>query len=86
MPVPQLLGWGRSVGDDHSWMLFERVRHDESTELLAGALAALGRVLRLIHEIRPTGEARAVLGELTMPETMLRRTELRVAAVADRVG
>ena len=30
VPVAPLLGWGRASGtDDHSWMMFERVDHDD---------------------------------------------------------
>src|SRR5580693_9073815 len=34
VPVAPLLGWGRASGaDDHSWMVFERVDHDDRTSL-----------------------------------------------------
>jgi hypothetical protein len=57
VPVAPLLGWRRASGtDDHSWMLFERVDHDDRTGLSPPALAALGRVLRRIHVGYPASE------------------------------
>jgi aminoglycoside phosphotransferase (APT) family kinase protein len=87
VPVAPLLGWGRaSRADDHSWMLFERVDHDDRARLSPRALAALGRVLRRVHAIAGTPELEAVVGRQTAPEAMLERVRTRVAALAERVG
>jgi aminoglycoside phosphotransferase (APT) family kinase protein len=87
VPVAPLLGWGRaSRADDHSWMLFERVDHDDRARLSPRALAALGRVLRRVHAIAGTPELEAVVGRQTAPEAMLDRVRTRVAALAERVG
>ena len=87
VPVARLLGWGRASGaDDHSWMMFERVDHDDRTSLSPPALAALGRVLRRIHAIVRTPGLEAVVGRQTAPEAMLERVQKRVSALAERVG
>ena len=86
VPVAPLLGWGRASGtDDHSWMLFERVDHDDQTRLSPRALAALGRVLRRVHAITGTPNWRRSSAG-TAPEAMLERVRTRVAALAERVG
>jgi Phosphotransferase enzyme family len=85
--VAPLLGWRRAQGaDGHSWMLFERVDHDDRVRLSAAALAALGRVLRRIHAIAGTPDLEAVVGRQTAPEAMLERVGARVSALAERVG
>jgi aminoglycoside phosphotransferase (APT) family kinase protein len=87
VPVAPLLGWGRASGaGDHSWMLFERVDHDDRTRLSPPALTALGRVLRQIHAIAATPGLEAVVGRQTAPEAMLERVRTRVTALAERVG
>lgn len=87
VPVAPLLGWGRASGtDDHSWMLLERVDHDDRTSLSPPALAALGRVLRRIHTIGWTPGLEAVVGRQTAPEAMIERVQARVSALAERVG
>jgi Phosphotransferase enzyme family len=87
VPVAPLLGWGRASGtDDHSWMMFERVDHDDRTSLSPPALAALGRVLRRIHAIAGTPDLEAVVGRQTAPEAMLERVQTRVTALAERAG
>ena len=87
VPVAPLLGWGRaSAAGDHSWMLFERVDHEDRTRLSPPALAALGRVLRRIHAIAAVPGLEAVLGRQTAPEAMLERVRTRVTALAERVG
>jgi aminoglycoside phosphotransferase (APT) family kinase protein len=87
VPVAPLLGWGRASGaDDHSWMMFERVDHDDRTSLSPPALAALGRALRRIHAIAGTPGLEAVVGRQTAPEAMLDRVRTRVTALAERVG
>jgi aminoglycoside phosphotransferase (APT) family kinase protein len=87
IPVAPLLGWGRAAGaDDHSWMMFERVDHDDRTRLSPPALAALGRVLRRIHAIAGTPDLEAAIGRETAPEAMLERVRTRVSALAERVG
>ena len=87
VPVAPLLGWGRAAGTDgRSWMLFERVDHDDRTSLSPPALAALGRVLRRIHAIAGTPDLEAVVGRETAPEAMLERVRTRVTALAARVG
>ena len=87
VPVAPLLGWGRASGaDGHSWMLFERVDHDDRTNLSPPALAALGRALRRIHAIAWTPGLEAVVGRQTAPEMMLERVQTRVSALAERVG
>ena len=63
VPVAPLLGWGRASGaDDHSWMVFERVDHDDRTSLSPSALAALGRALGRIHAIARTPDLEAAVG------------------------
>jgi aminoglycoside phosphotransferase (APT) family kinase protein len=87
VPVAPLLGWGRAAGaDDHSWMLFERVDHDDRTTLSPPALAALGRVLRRVHAIAWTPGLEAVVGRQTAPEMLIERVRMRVSALAERVG
>jgi aminoglycoside phosphotransferase (APT) family kinase protein len=87
VPVAPLLGWGRASGaDDHSWMVFERVDHDDRTSLSPSALAALGRALRRIHAIAGTPELEAAVGRQTAPEAMRLRLRIRVTALAERVG
>jgi aminoglycoside phosphotransferase (APT) family kinase protein len=87
VPVAPLLGWGRASGaGDHSWMLFERVDHEDRTRLSPPALAALGRVLRRIHAIAAAPGLEAVVGRQTAPEAMLERVRTRVTALAERVG
>jgi Phosphotransferase enzyme family len=87
VPVAPLLGWGRAPGTgDHSWMMFERVGHDDRASLSPPALAALGRVLRRIHGIVGTPALEAVAGRQTAPEAMLERVQTRVSALAERVG
>jgi aminoglycoside phosphotransferase (APT) family kinase protein len=87
VPVAPLLGWGRASGaDDHSWMLFERVDHDDRTSLSPPALAALGRELRRMHAIAWTPGLEAVVGRQTAPEMMIERVQTRVSALAERVG
>jgi len=87
VPVAPLLGWGRASGtDDHSWMVFERVDHDDRASLSPPALAALGRVLRRIHAIARTPDLEAAVGRQTAPEEMLERVQTRVSALAERVG
>jgi aminoglycoside phosphotransferase (APT) family kinase protein len=87
VPVAPLLGWGRASGtDDHSWMMFDRVDHDDRTSLSPPALAALGRVLRRIHAIARTPDLEAGVGRQTAPEAMLERVQTRVSALAERVG
>ena len=87
VPVAPLLGWGRASGaSGHSWMMLERVEHDDRTSLSPPALAALGRVLRRIHAIAWTPALEAVLGRQTAPEAMLERVRTRVSALAERVG
>ena len=87
VPVAPLLGWGRASGTDgHSWMMFERVDHDDRTSLSPPALAALGEVLRRIHAIARTHDLEAVVGRQTAPEMMLERVQTRVSALAERIG
>jgi hypothetical protein len=87
VPVAPLLGWGRaSAADDHSWMMFGIVDHDDRTSLSPPALAALGRVLRRVHAIAGTRELEAVVGRQTAPEAMFERVKTRVSALAERVG
>jgi aminoglycoside phosphotransferase (APT) family kinase protein len=87
VPVAPLLGWGRAAGTaHHSWMLFERVDHDDRTSLSPPALAALGRVLRRIHTIARTPDLEAAVGRRTAPEMMLERVQTRVSALAERVS
>jgi aminoglycoside phosphotransferase (APT) family kinase protein len=87
VPVAPLLGWGRAAGPgDHSWMLFERVDHDDRSSLSPADLAALGRVLRRIHAIAGTPELAAAVGRQTAPEAMRQRVRTRVSALAERVG
>jgi len=87
VPVAPLLGWGRASGaGDHSWMLFERIDHDDRTSLSPPALASLGRVLRRIHAIVGSPELETVVGRQTAPEAMLERIRTRVSAVAERLG
>ncbi|HEX4089800.1 MAG TPA: phosphotransferase [Trebonia sp.] len=87
VPVAPLLGWGRAPGNGgHSWMLFERVDHDDRASLSPAALAALGRALRRIHGIARTPEVEAAVGRQTAPEAMLERVGARVSALAGRVG
>jgi aminoglycoside phosphotransferase (APT) family kinase protein len=86
VPIAPLLGWRRASGtDDHSWMLFERVDHDDRTTLSPPALAALGRALRRMHAITGTPELEAAVGRQTAPEAMLERVQTRVKALAERV-
>jgi hypothetical protein len=85
--VAPLLAWRRAPGaDGHSWMMFERVEHDDRASLSAPALAALGRVLRRMHAIARTPDVEAVLGRQTAPEVMLERVRRRVSALSERVG
>jgi hypothetical protein len=71
VPVAPLLGWRRAAGaGDHSWMLFERVGHDDGATLSPPALAALGRALRRIHAIARAPGLEAALGRGTAPEEM----------------
>ncbi|MGH3264290.1 MAG: phosphotransferase [Trebonia sp.] len=87
VPVASLLGWGRASGTgDHSWMVFERVDHDDRTSLSPPALAALGRVLRRIHAIAGNPDLEAAVGRQTAPEEMLERVRTRVSALAELVG
>ncbi|MEQ4210355.1 phosphotransferase [Actinopolymorpha sp. B9G3] len=87
VPVAPLLGWGRAEGPGgHSWMLFERVEHDDATELTAASSRALVEVLRRIHEVRATPQMKAIIGTETTPCAMAARVEARVRALADRVG
>jgi len=87
VPVAPLLGWGRASGaGDHSWMMFERVDHDDRSHLSPPALAALGRVLWRVHAISRTPELEAVVGRQTAPDAMLERVRTRVSALAERVG
>jgi aminoglycoside phosphotransferase (APT) family kinase protein len=85
--VAPLLGWRRAQGaDGHSWMLFERVDHDDRARLSPLALAALARVLRRIHAVAGTPDLEAVLGRQTAPEAILERVGARVSALAERLG
>jgi hypothetical protein len=87
IPVAPLLGWGRVPGDGgHSWMMSERVDHDDRSRLSMPALAELGRVLRRVHAIAGTPELEAVVGRQTAPEAMLARVRARMTALAGRVG
>jgi aminoglycoside phosphotransferase (APT) family kinase protein len=87
VPVAPLLGWGRVSGTGaHSWMMFERVDHDDRASLPPSALASLGRVLRRIHAIAGTSGLEAAVGRQTAPEAMLERVRTRVSALAERVG
>ena len=87
VPVAPLLGWGRASGaGDHSWMMFERVDHDDRASLSPPALAALGRVLRRLHAIAGTPDLETAVGRQTAPEAMLERVRARVSALAERVG
>jgi aminoglycoside phosphotransferase (APT) family kinase protein len=87
IPVAPLLGWGRAPGPDgHSWMMSERVNHDDRSRLSPPALAELGRVLRRVHAIAGTPELEAVVGRQTTPEAMLARVRARMTALAGRVG
>ena len=87
IPVAPLLGWGRAAGtDDPTWMMFERVDHDDRARLSPPALAALGRVLRRIHTIAGTPDLEAAIGRETAPKAMLERVRTRVSALAERVA
>ena len=87
VPVAPLLGWGRASGaGGHSWMMFERVDHDDRASLSPPALAALGRVLRRLHAIGGTPDLETAVGRQTAPEAMLERVRTRVTGLAERVG
>ena len=87
VPVAPLIAWGRAPGTGgHSWMMFDRVAHDDRTSLSPPALAALGRVLRRVHAIAGTPALEAVIGRQTAPEAMLERVQTRVPALAALVG
>lgn len=87
VPVAPLLGYGRATSTDgHSWMMFERVDHDDRSSLSPAALAALGRVLRQIHAIAASPDVGAAIGRQTAPDEMLERVRTRVSALAERVG
>ena len=87
VPLAPLFGWGRATGvEDHSWMLFERIDHDDRSELSPRAQGALGSALRQIHRVTAAPELVAALGCETSPEEMLARVDARVTALATRAG
>lgn len=87
VPVASLLGWGRAGrANEHSWMLFELVEHDDVSDLSPIALASLGQTPRTIHDVPATPDLLAAVGSGTSPEDMLARVEARVTALASRTG
>jgi aminoglycoside phosphotransferase (APT) family kinase protein len=87
VPVAPLLGWKRAAAPGgHSWMLFERVDHDDHPSLSPADLAALGRVLRQIHAVVGTPDLEAAIGRQTAPEELRERMRTRVSALAQRIG
>jgi aminoglycoside phosphotransferase (APT) family kinase protein len=80
--VPEVLRWHRGdPPEDPSWMLSRFIAHDAFDDVPLSAHRALGRLARRIHDIEPTGDARALLAPAgSWSEWVVRRIARRVDA------